>query len=39
MNEERQWIIQRCMHRWKGTELIYEDRPTPRTPMLNSTSD
>jgi hypothetical protein len=26
---ERCWIIQKCTQRWIGTELLYEDFPTP----------
>jgi hypothetical protein len=37
--ERAEWIIQRCTQRWVGTELQYEDFPTPeglmtRTQML-----
>lgn len=28
-NGTKEWIIQRCTQRWIGTELRYEDFPTP----------
>ena len=26
---EASWIIQRCTQQWRGSELLYEDFPTP----------
>jgi hypothetical protein len=29
MQQDKQWVIQRCTQRWVGFELEYEDFPTP----------
>lgn len=36
MEEDKQWIIQRCTQRWAGTELQYEDFPTLEGLMTRS---
>jgi hypothetical protein len=33
MHEDKQWTIQRCAQRWVGSDLEYEDFPTPEGQM------
>jgi len=33
MEQEKQWVIQRCTQQWIGTDLQYEDFPTPEGRM------
>jgi hypothetical protein len=35
-SEPREWIIQRCTQKWIGSELQYEDYPTPEGVMTHS---
>ena len=37
MEQERQWIIQRCTQRWVGFDLEYEDFPTHEGRMTRET--
>jgi hypothetical protein len=37
MEQERQWVIQRCTQRWVGFDLEYEDFPTAEGRMTRET--
>ena len=33
IQRDKEWMIQRCTQRWVGSDLEYEDFPTPEGPM------